>query len=152
MVFIGQDLHIRMFMFSATFRCGVCEEGFYYSSSSNTCDKCARTQLNPFAAAIVGVTGLLFGVWLINFILKQMDMNVQEMTAITSYYVMTRILVKALGIKDENREEKISLFLQKLKIYITLCQILSSLVIVFNAVPPINFSRITNVFSILVSP
>lgn len=99
---------------------------------------------------IVAIVGFIMSIWVVKLILKYLGIDITTIQDITVYDVMTQILQKLFG-KNGNHESEIKEFLQKIKIYIALCQILSSLVIVFNAVPPINFSRVILVFSTLVS-
>jgi hypothetical protein len=132
-------------------RCATCVDGYYYDAATNTCGICVESKLNPFAAVIVSIVGLIGLITLGIRAISWLGIDLQDIQDVALMDLLSHFLAKLFGNNDEDRVERIRQFMQKCKIYITLGQILSALSFVFNAVPPASFNKLTNVLSILVS-
>ena len=132
-------------------RCATCVDGYYYDAATNTCGICVESKLNPFAAVIVSIVGLIMLITLGIRAISWFGIDLQDIQDVTLMDLLSRFLVKLCPSNDEDREDRIRQFMLKCKIYITLAQILSALSFVFNAVPPSTFNKLTNVLSVLVS-
>jgi hypothetical protein len=133
------------------YRCATCVDGYYYDAATKTCSICVDSKLNPFAAVIVSIVGLIALVTLGLRATSWLGIYLKNIQSVTLMDLLSHFLAKLFGSNDEDREERIRLFTQKCKIYITVAQILSALSFVFDAIPPASFNSLTNVLSILVS-
>ena len=132
-------------------RCATCVDGYYYDAATNTCGICVESKLNPFAAVIVSIVGLIILISLGKSSISWLGIDLQDIQDVNLMDLLSNFLVKLFRSNDEDREERLRQFMLKCKIYITLAQILSALSFVFNAVPPSTFNKLTNVLSVLVS-
>jgi hypothetical protein len=108
-----------------------------------------ESSLNPIALLTVCIFGLIIVAVCCIIAAYWLGFSIKDLPDIIAIDIITNLLVKIVG-NDEDRKEAVQQFMQKLKIYITLGQILSSMKFVFNAIPPVNFRKLTNIFSVLV--
>ena len=133
--------------------CAVCSEGYFLSTSTYSCEACEDNQsgVNPFTVAFLAVT--IAVVLCLVYYMRAHDLTSVD-DAITHVLVRTRFMggdstSERLAAVHGSRRKKRKLFFAKVKIYVTMYQIISSMSFVLDLEFPATFSRISSAFSIL---
>lgn len=133
--------------------CAVCSDGYFLSTSTYSCEACGDNQsgVNPFTVAALAV--LVVAALSLAYYMRANDLtSVDE--AITHVLVKARLMRgdstgERLAAVHESRRKKRKLFFAKVKIYVTMYQIISSMSFVLDLEFPISFNRISSAFGVL---
>ena len=145
--------------------CAICDEGYYYSPGSNTCEVCEEGGINTFIIVLLCVIGVMLCIPVVLLVLSwtgtsTLDTVVTNMSvsALMYMFYIKFVTVRKPG-EDETeaerdkREEHInSMFLRimpKFKIFISMLQITSSMPAVLGMSFPPFFTNITSIFGLL---
>lgn len=132
--------------------CAVCSDDYYFSSGDYECKPCGDFSVNPFTLIFVAV--ILGGV------VAAVFWRVKSKKTDTPEDFINRMLVKFGLLKNRltsedlkslsvHRKKRIALWRAKLKLYITLYQIVVSAPYVLNLTFPKFYTQMANIFSIL---
>ena len=133
--------------------CAVCENGFFLTTSSYTCESCDNHQsgVNPFAVAILTVCFLV----LLSFVYYMRANNLSTVDGVISDvmrrlgYIRGDASGEELHMLHVSRAKQRNLFFAKVKIYVTMYQIISAMPFVLDLQFPSVFNRIASAFGIL---
>lgn len=142
--------------------CAVCSNGFYFETSTSSCEKCPSGGLNVFGIIIVAIVGCLLSIPVFVLTLRFAHSSSAD-TLITNlscsalfFMVYVRCIALRRSITEKERIQKEDAWndffvrLQpKLKIYVSLVQILSALPFVLNVTFPSLFASLLNIGSLL---
>jgi hypothetical protein len=145
--------------------CAICEEEYYYSPGSNTCEICEEGGVNTFLIVLLCVLGVLLCVplallslsWTGSTTLDTVITNLSVPALLYMFY-MKFMIVKKPGENEteaerEQRESNINDFfvriMLKFKIFISMVQITSSMPAVLGMTFPPFFTKVTSIFGLL---
>lgn len=133
--------------------CAVCSDGYFLSTSSYSCEACESNQsgVNPATVAILSAF-LLFILFLVYCMrandLSSVDEVITHVLVKFKYLDSTMSGDRLSGIHDSRRQKR-KLFFAKIKIYLTMYQIISSMSFVLDLQFPVAFNEISAAFGIL---
>ena len=133
--------------------CAVCADGYFLSTSSYSCEACDSNQsgVNPFTVAIL--SAFLLSVLVLVYCMRANNLSSVD-EVITHVLVKFNCVEKGLsndrlsGIHESQRQKR-KLFFAKIKIYLTMYQIISSMSFVLDLQFPVAFNKISGAFGIL---